>query len=46
MRHDQFRRVFVHFLILFAQIVLVKVSELVQSAVRVRSKKGSEQEFE
>lgn len=39
--HDQFLRVFVQYLILFAHISLVKMSELVQSAVHVRSKNGT-----
>jgi hypothetical protein len=38
-RDDQFLRVFVHILILFAQNWLAKMSELVQGAVRVCSEK-------
>jgi hypothetical protein len=37
---DQFLRVFVHILILFAQKMVAKMSELVQGAVRVCSEKG------
>jgi hypothetical protein len=37
-RVRQFLRVFVQIMILFAQNSLVKLSELVQSAVRIRSK--------
>jgi hypothetical protein len=44
MRDDQFLRVFVQILILFAQIPLVKLSKLVHSAVHVRSKQRLQNE--
>ena len=41
---DQFLRVFVHILILFAQNKLAKLSKFVQGAVRVCSEKGQRNE--